>query len=235
MKSLQQNLADIRKNFHRAKSIRLDQGIEEDQSSFHFMHQAAAFGLVPSYEAQLSQSSTYQRAQAAAVEELVAQRIELMDEKFALEDRIEGFLLEIGLKNETVRQLEHEISTKNQRISLLEHDTLNGSRLVLNDRKIIKLEDDLALLCEVIDLKDDATMIHKAVKEGHTRALSLLLRQGANIEALAEIGSTPLSVTATLGFVEVLQMLLENGANIAYSSNFPPCRNSPGIARKRSQ
>ncbi|MCJ1346152.1 hypothetical protein MMC31_004366, partial [Peltigera leucophlebia] len=214
LKSLQQNLADIRRILHRTKSIRSNQGLGDDQSSFHLTHQVAAFGLVPSYEAQLSQSSTYQRAQSTAVEELVAKRIELMDEKYALEDKVEGLLLEIDLKVETVRQLEHDISTKDQRIGILERDTLNGGRLLLNEQKITELEDELALLYEVIDLKDDAIIIHKAAAKGHSRALGLLLGQGANIEALTESRSTPLHVSATLGCVKVLQMLLEKGANI---------------------
>ena len=124
LKSLQKNLADIRRIFHRAKSIRLDQGIEDDQSSFQFTHQSVAFGLAPLYEAQLSQSSSYQRAQTAAAEELLARRIELMDEKYALEDRVEGLLLESNLKDETIRQLEHDVTTKEQRISILEYDIL---------------------------------------------------------------------------------------------------------------
>ena len=209
LKSLQKNLADIRWIFHHAKSIRSDQGIEDDQSSFHFTHQAAALGLVPPYEAQLSQSSTYQRAQTAAVEELLAKRIELMDEKYALEDKVEGLLLEIDLKDETLRQLEHDISTKEQKISILEHDALNYDPTKQN---IIEWEDEIAQLDELIDLKDDA-IIHKAAKGDHPGAMSLLLRQGANIEALTESKNTPLFVAASLGHVKILQMLLEKGAN----------------------
>ncbi|MCJ1346301.1 hypothetical protein MMC31_004516 [Peltigera leucophlebia] len=157
-------------------------GIRDDRSSFHFTHQAAAFGLVPSYEAQLSQSSTYQRAQTTAVEELVAKRIELMDEKYALEDKVEGLLLEIDMKDETVRQLEHDISTKYQKIGILEHDTLTGGRLLVKAQKITELEDELALLYEVIDLKDDPIIIYKVAAKGHSRTMGLLLRQGANID-----------------------------------------------------
>lgn len=153
MKSLQQNLADIRKIFHRAKSIRLDQGIEDDQSSFYFTHQAAAaFELVSSYEAQLSQSSTYQRAQTAAAEELLAKKIELMDEKYALEDRVEGLLMEIDLKGETVRQLQHDISTKDQRIKILEGDPLDGGRLLLKELRISQFEDEITQAGQDIDL-----------------------------------------------------------------------------------
>ena len=298
MKSLQQHLADIRRIFHRAKSICSDQGIEEDQSSFHFTYQVTAFGLYPSYEAQLSQSSTYQRAHTAAVEELAAKRIELLDEKYALEDKVEGLLLEIDLKNETNRQLEHDISTKDQKISILEHEISNGSRLLLNKQKVTELENELALLYEVIDLKDDA-IIHKATKNGHAikidplltpgaslevgsgqvKALQMLLEKGANIEATNADGKTPLHTVVSNGLVELVKILLENGANteavdeegwtplhraafyghveivqillekganreivgkgggapLQGAASLRPCRNSPDIARKRSQ
>lgn len=123
LKSLQKNLADIRRIFHRAKSIRSDQGLEDDQSSFTFTHQSAALGLTPSYEAQLSQSSTYQRAQTAAAEELLARKIELMDEKYALEDRVERLLLESDMKDLTVRQLEGDIW-------MMEHDVMHGQKII---------------------------------------------------------------------------------------------------------
>lgn len=88
--SLKQNAADVRKVFHRAKSIRSDHGVDDDQSYFHLAHQSLVYGLVPSYEAQLFQSSTYQRAQTTAAEELLARKIELLDEKYALEEKIRG-------------------------------------------------------------------------------------------------------------------------------------------------
>lgn len=213
LKSLQKNLADIRRIFHRAKSIRLDQGIEEDQSSFHFTHQAAAFGLVPSYEAQLSQSSTYQRAQTAAAEELLAKKIELMDEKYALEDKVEGLRLEIDLKDETIRQLHQEISIKDQRIGILEGDPFNGSPPRLNEESITELKEAIWRDGEVVDLKKGGT-IHQAARKGYANAMGLLLRQGASLEAIDEEGKTPLMVAASNGRVRLLQMLLEQGAYI---------------------
>lgn len=66
---LKENRADIRKVLHRAKSIRSEQGIDDDQSSFNFTYQSIDYGLGPLYEAQLSQSSTYRRAKTAAAEE----------------------------------------------------------------------------------------------------------------------------------------------------------------------
>lgn len=209
LKSLQQNLADIRRIFHRAKSIRLNQGIGDDQSSFHLTNQVAAFGLVPSYEAQLSQSSTYQRAQTAAAEELFAKRIELLDEKYALEDKVEGLLLEIDLKDESVRKLEHDILTKDQAIGILEQNTLNDGLLLSNEEKI-----DLALLDEYMHLKTNADIIHRAAKKGDSRLINLLLRRGANTEAFNHTGCTPLHVAAQLDRVKILQLLLDKGANI---------------------
>lgn len=100
----------------------------------------------------MSQSSTYQRAQTAAAEELLAKKIELMDEKYALEDRVEGLLMEIDLKGETVRQLQHDISTKDQRIKILEGDPLDGGRLLLNELRISQFQDEITQAGQDIDL-----------------------------------------------------------------------------------
>lgn len=43
--------------------------------------------------------------------------------------------------------------------------------------------------------------IHQAATKGHTKAMGLLLRQGANIEAANEEGMTPLLVAASQGRV----------------------------------
>lgn len=106
---LKENRADIRKVLQRAKSIRSEQGIDDDQSSFNFTYQSIDYGLGPSYEAQLSQSSTYRRPKTAAAEELLTRKIELMDENYVLEEKLENLLLESNLKDEKVSQLEGEI------------------------------------------------------------------------------------------------------------------------------
>ena len=101
---LKQNTADIRKILHRAKLIRPYQGVEDDQSSFHFNHKSA-------------QSPTYQRAQTAAAVELLARKIELLDGKYALEERVEGLLLELA-------PLENDALLKDEKVARLENDIL---------------------------------------------------------------------------------------------------------------
>ena len=85
---LKENIVDIRKILSRAKSICSDQGIDDDESSFHFVNQSAAYGLVPSYEAQLVQSSAYQWALKVAADELLTRKIELLSEKYVLEEKL---------------------------------------------------------------------------------------------------------------------------------------------------
>lgn len=82
--------AHTRKGFHRTKPIRSDHGVHDNQSSFHLAHQSLTYRLVSPYEAQLFESLTYQRAQTAAAKELIARKIELMDEKYALGEKLEG-------------------------------------------------------------------------------------------------------------------------------------------------
>lgn len=105
LRLLEQNRADIRKVFDQAKSICSEQGIDDDQSSFYFARQSIDYGVVPSYEAQLSRLSTYQLAKMATVEELLAKKIELMDENYALNEKLENLLLDADLKDEKVQSV----------------------------------------------------------------------------------------------------------------------------------
>lgn len=155
LRLLKQNRADIRKVLHQAKSIRSEQGIDDDQSSFNFAHQSVDYGLVPSYEAQLSQSSTYQRARTAAAEELLARKIELMDENYALEETVENLLLDADLKDERVSQLEGDILSRDKRASQLEGDVLSRDKRVsnLNDY-ILKKDEEVSQLKDEVSLRD---------------------------------------------------------------------------------
>lgn len=204
-KLLKQNAADIRKIFHRAKSIRLDQGIDDDQSSFHLAHQSIAFGLVPSYETQLLQSSTYQRAQTAAAEELLAGKIELMDEKYALEEKLEGLFLDVDLKVEKITQLEQALLLKEE-------------HLLSKEKRIAELEGRIMRRDKAQDSENSST-IHWVARNGYTKPVDQLLGQGvnintatiegANMRATKKAGSTASDRAARKGHVEVVKILLE--------------------------
>ena len=138
---LKENTADLRKILHRAKSIRSYQGVDDDQSSFHFTYQSASYGFVPSYEAQLAQSSTYQRAQSAAAEELLARKIELLDEKYALEEKVENLLLDFDTNNEKLIRLENDALLKDEKLARLENYVLvKENDAFLKDEKVARLE-----------------------------------------------------------------------------------------------
>lgn len=156
---LKQNTAYIRKILHRAKSIRSYQGFEDDQSSFHFTHQSAGYGLLPSYEAQLAQSSTYQRAQTAAAEELLARKIELLDEKYALEERIEGLLLDADKKDEKIDRLENDALLKDQKVARLEIDIMS------KDQKVAELQDSCLKDEKVAHLKLDNSLMDDRIRK----------------------------------------------------------------------
>lgn len=57
LRLLKDSVVDILSILHRAKSIHSSQGVDDGQSSFHLDNQSATYELVPSYEAQLAQSS----------------------------------------------------------------------------------------------------------------------------------------------------------------------------------
>lgn len=155
---LKQNTADIQKILHRAKSIRSYQGFDDDQSSFNFTNQSDTYGLMPSYETQLAQSSTYQRAQTAAAEELLARKIELLDEKYALEERIDGLVLDGDRKDEKIARLENDALLKDRKVTEL------GNGDLLKDQKVSRLESDILLKNrEIAHLKNNILFEHGTI------------------------------------------------------------------------
>lgn len=183
MRLLKENIVDIRKILRRAKSIRSYQGVDDDQSSFHFDNQSAAYGFVPSYDVQLNQSSRYQRVEEAAADELLTSKIELLNEKYALEEKLKELLLNVNLKDEEVAQLlkatvlmdekivrlENDILSKDGEVVRLENDTVLKDEMVIRleneilskDEKFTRLEQDILWLQEEADrLEQDVMLRH---------------------------------------------------------------------------
>ena len=136
------------------------QGVDDDQSSFHFANQSAAYGLVPSYEAQLARSSAYQRVEKVAADELLTRKIELLSGKYALEEKIDGLLLDVKLKDKTVARLENAAVLKDEKIARQEKDILSKNEKVAQlkqdnwwmHKKANQLEQDMMLKHEQIDI-----------------------------------------------------------------------------------
>jgi ankyrin repeat protein len=64
-----------------------------------------------------------------------------------------------------------------------------------------------------------ATPLYVAALEGHVAVVTLLLDNGAAIEAKAEDGGTPLAIAAQQGNLEVVRLLLEKGAVVDAKDN----------------
>ena len=226
---LKQNTADIRKILHRAKSIRSYQGIDDDQSSFNVTHQSASYGLVPSHEAQLAQSPAYQRAQTAAAEELLARNIELLEGKYALEERVEGLLLDVDSKDEEVTRLENDTLLKDKRVAWLANDILS------KDEKISQLENDiLSKDRKVARLEHDNTLKYNKISDLEHDILSrdkrLLSNEKEIMQKIELNGLEAGSITdwfAKKGNFRACCQHLREGANIdaaiAFSSNRRSC------------
>lgn len=96
-------------------------------------------------------SSAYQRAEKVAADELLTRKIELLSEKYALEDKLEGLLLDMDLKDEKILQLENATLLKDEKITQQEKDILSKdekvARLenvtVFKDEKVTGLENDI--------------------------------------------------------------------------------------------
>ena len=91
------------------------------------------------------------------------------------------------------------------------------------------LDGDVATLSAIInsgvdieapDPKDGQTALHYASANGHTDALGVLFKAGANLEGKDKFGFTALMIAATQGEAEVLQLLLATGAKLDAHDNF---------------
>ncbi len=70
------------------------------------------------------------------------------------------------------------------------------------------------------------TELHTAAKNGDTETLSRLIRNGANINAVTQLGWTPLHFTAWYGYLDCCRILIEAGAAMNTSTNlrfWTPC------------
>ena len=158
LRILKKNSVDIQKILSRAKSIRSSQGIDDHQSSFHFGSQFAAERMSPSYEAQLAQSPAYQRAEKVAADELLTRKIELLSEKYALEEKLDGLQLDVDLRDGKIAELEIATSVKDEKIDRLEIEILS------KDEKVAQLENDSGLKDErVTRLEQDTVLKDKKV------------------------------------------------------------------------
>lgn len=70
---------------------------------------------------------------------------------------------------------------------------------------------------EFLDEKDveDSSALHISCRKGCTRVAELLLRHGADYEAVTGVRfSTPLHMTAMYGQVEIVKLLISSGASV---------------------
>lgn len=69
---------------------------------------------------------------------------------------------------------------------------------------------ELTLIC----LKNGASPLHIACKNGHDRILQLLLDNGADINTYMDNGASPLYIACQNGHKITAKLLLSNGADI---------------------
>jgi ankyrin repeat protein len=66
------------------------------------------------------------------------------------------------------------------------------------------------------------TALHLLVLGKSLDGVRELLKLGANVNALSELGTTPLSDAASLGSHEIVSILLQSGASVAVEGQFDP-------------
>ena len=62
--------------------------------------------------------------------------------------------------------------------------------------------------------KNRYTLLHVAAEQGNTRPCKALIDEGANIDSEDFLGKTPLAVAAKKGRKDVVNFLLQNGAEV---------------------
>lgn len=67
---------------------------------------------------------------------------------------------------------------------------------------------------------DGDTPLHIASTWGDTQAIRLLLKNGAEVNAMGDMGYTPLHNAITYGYARCVEILLEAGANINCTNEF---------------
>jgi ankyrin repeat protein len=80
---------------------------------------------------------------------------------------------------------------------------------------------------EIIDVNQRAamndTMLHFAAESGATGDIDVLITAGAEVNAVGDIGNTPLHSAALMGKVEAAKKLLEFGANPTLKNELGQC------------
>jgi ankyrin repeat protein len=77
---------------------------------------------------------------------------------------------------------------------------------------------------ELIDARTglDETALHYLAVENQLRAVILLVEAGAQVNTLNNCGGTPLSEAASLGYVELVEYLLSQGARLSLPGQSEP-------------
>lgn len=128
-----------------------------------------------------------------------------MDEKYALEEKLEGLFLDVDLKVEKITQLEQALLLKEE-------------HLLSKKKRIAELEGRIMRRDKAQDSENSST-IHWVARNGYTKPVDQLLGQGvnintatiegANMRATKKAGSTASDRAARKGHVEVVKILLE--------------------------
>lgn len=81
LRLVQENAFCVSKLLDKVKFIRSLQGFDDTQNSFSFVRLFMQNQVVGYFEKQLHKSPAYRKARAAAAEELLATKLELLEEK----------------------------------------------------------------------------------------------------------------------------------------------------------
>lgn len=122
-------------------------------------------------------------------------------------------------RNEWAQILNIRAAVKNNNLDAVERILNDQGSLALSD--LTEFDETLPNLTE-FDETLLHTALHTAAEEGHDAIVDLLIKKGANVNALTDFGKeTPLhlAITKASSIANVIYLLISNGANINVEDN----------------
>jgi hypothetical protein len=133
--------------------------------------------------------------------------------KNVLQEKVTGYHEECPLASYGGRRGFLDFSIVSSESALQNLNTALRAGASFGFEKFVQLELEMGADSHIVAGHHEETALHLAAKGDHTGVVRLLLQYGADVDARSNSGKTPLFYAIAQGEVEVVKVLLANGAN----------------------